>query len=159
MLEYKGNEKEMMDLIMTDEDETKWIRTGDLEYIDEQGFLFLLGRMKRFIFIGPEGMIYKVSPKKIEDIIVMLPDVLECCVVSEFSGKNYVVKAFVVLKESRIKSTEMVEEDLKKTCSMFLSDYLCPSSYEFLEMLPKTSVGKIDYCLLEEMEENRREKL
>lgn len=65
--------------MISDDEGNKWIHTEDLGYVDEQVFLFLLGRMKRVMFIGPEGLAYKVFPKQIEDGIIKIPEVLDVC--------------------------------------------------------------------------------
>ncbi len=150
MVCYKDNEKETDDLLITDSDGTKWVRTGDLGYVDPQGFLFLQGRIKRVMFIGPEGMAYKVFPGKIEDVIMSVPHVFEVCVVSAHNGSGFAPKAYVVLKKDIPVSKAETRAAIQRTCEELLPDYLRPFAYEFLEELPKTAVGKIDYRRLED---------
>ncbi len=149
MIGYKDNEKETNELIMIETDGTKWVHTEDLGYVDEDGFLFLLGRMKRVMFVGPEGLAYKVFPKKIEDVIMQSPEVAEVCVVSGHDGKGFSPKAYVVLKNGITDSADDVTAKLTQLCLQKLPDYLRPYSYEYLAELPKTVVGKIDYKVLE----------
>ena len=153
MVSYKDNDKETNDLIITDKDRTKWIHTGDFGYIDEQGFLFLIGRMKRFIGVGPEGLMCKVSPKKIEDVIVSVPYVSEVCVVSTNTGNGFAPIAYIVLEKGVTESKEHITENIKKVCEEQLPDYLQPFRYKLLESLPKTSIGKVDYRALEKLAE------
>jgi len=155
MISYKDNKKETSDLIITDDNGTKWVHTGDLGYVDEQGFLFLIGRMKRFIFVGPEGLPYKVFPKKIEDVIISVPYVFEVCIVSTNTGNGFAPKAYIVLKNEIPKSKDEVTEVIKDVCNKQLPDYLQPFSYEFLDELPKTAIGKVDYRELEKIAEEK----
>ena len=151
MVGYRADQTATDAQIVTDEKGIKWIRTGDIGYIDEDGFLFLLGRMKRFIFVGPEGLAYKVFPKKIEDVITKDDSVQETCVVSGQTEKGLAPKAYVVLKNSCMVAENEITEELSTLCEKLLPDYLRPFSYEYLKELPHTSIGKIDYQLLEKM--------
>lgn len=154
MVGYKDNKKETDKLIMTDSDGIKWVHTKDLGYVDEEGYLFLLGRMKRFIIVGPEGLAYKVFPKKIEDVIMLSPEVAEVCVVSGHDGNELAPKAYVVLKSKTTASTEMITQKLTEICLQELPNYMRPYSYEYLTKMPTTAVGKIDYKKLEQEENN-----
>ena len=149
MIEYRNNEKEMNNLIKKHENGENWIHTGDLGYVDEDGFLFLVGRMKRMMILGPEGMKYKVYPQMIEEQISKVNEVQAVCVVSVETKKNSVVKAYVVVKEYCEKTVE-VEKKIRKMCDEELSDYMRPQYYEFLDELPLTAAGKVDYKALEE---------
>lgn len=149
MVGYKDNEEETDSLIIADDQDNKWIHTEDLGYVDEQGFLFLLGRMKRVMFVGPEGLAYKVFPKQIEDEIIKVPEVSEVCVVSGHDGKGFAPKAFVVLKSEFANQTDQMTLKLKNECEKNLPDYLLPYEYEYLDSLPLTSIGKVDYEQLE----------
>ena len=150
LLLREDNEKEMQNLITMDSDGTKWVHTGDLGYVDEQGFLFLMGRMKRVMFIGPEGMAYKVFPGRIEDVVITVSAVAEVCVVSVHNGGGFAPKAYLVLKKDCMDTMEIVRAAAQKVCQEQLPDYLQLFAYEFLEELPKTAIGKIDYKVLEE---------
>lgn len=133
-----------------DSDGTKWVHTGDLGYVDEQGFLFLMGRMKRVMFVGPEGMAYKVFPGKIEEVITSVPEVSEVCVISVRNGKGFAPKAYLVLKKDCPETAGAVRTAVQEVCQKLLPDYQQPFDYEFLEELPRTVIGKIDYKALEE---------
>ncbi len=151
MIGYKDNEKETKALIMTDDSGIKWVHTEDLGYVDDDGFLFLLGRIKRVMFVGPEGLAYKVFPKRIEDVIVTHSKVSEVCVVSGYDGSGFAPKAYIVLKNDITNSIDTITEELAGLCLQELPDYLRPYSYEYLTEMPKTTIGKIDYQKLEEM--------
>ena len=149
MVGYSNNEKETDAAIMTDKKGLTWIHTGDLGYIDNDGFLFLLGRMKRIMFVGPEGLAYKVFPKQIEDVLITCPFVYEVCVVSGYTGSGFAPKAYIVLKNDVNRSKEDITYELTQLCLQELPDYLRPYDYEYLDSMPHTAVGKIDYRALE----------
>ncbi|WP_455619089.1 AMP-binding enzyme [Eisenbergiella sp.] len=149
MIGYKNNTVETEKLIRLHEDGIKWVHTGDLGYIDEDGFVFLVGRMKRIIFLGLKGTQRKAVPKIIEDVIGKLDEVEESCVVSKEEESSVVAKAYVVLhKQCGRKETE---EKLRKLCEKELAGYLRPVYYEFLDALPRTAIGKVNYQKLEEL--------
>lgn len=149
MVGYRNNEKETDAAIMTDEKGLTWIHTGDLGYIDNDGFLFLIGRMKRFMFVGSAGVVYKVFPKQIEDVLITCPFVHEVCVVSGYTGSGFAPKAYIVLKNDVNRSKEDITYELTQLCLQELPDYLRPYDYEYLDSMPHTAVGKIDYKALE----------
>lgn len=155
---YKNSEKETNNIIVTDRENRKWIKTGDLAYIDKDGFVFIIGRLKRFIFVGPEGLAYKVLPKIIEDTISSADEVHEVCVVSAHNGDGYAPKAYIVLKDVDKNSKVEITEKLNALCMQKLPDYLRPFKFEYLNSLPKTNIGKIDYNKIEKMENKGRVK-
>jgi long-chain acyl-CoA synthetase len=82
---------------------------------------------------------FNVYPNEVEDVIALLPGVLECSVVGvpdEYSGE--VVKAFVIKKDPALTAHE-----IKAHCKAQLTNYKCPKHIEFREELPKNNVGKI----------------
>lgn len=150
MLGYKDNVEETHALFRIHSDGNKWLHTGDLGYVDEDGFLFLVGRMKRMLILGDGGIKYKVFPHVIEEAICSVEEVQTACVISVDQNGNSVAKAYVVLKQSN-EDAEKVEEKLQARCEEVLPDYMRPWEYVFLERLPLTAVGKVDYKALEEM--------
>jgi len=151
MLGYKDNVEETNSLFRFHSDGNRWLHTGDLGYIDEDGFLFLVGRMKRMLILGDGGIKYKVFPNVIEEAICNVEEVQTACVVSVDRDGNAVAKAYVVLRQLD-KDDKKIEEKLKEMCDRVLPDYMRPAEYVFLEQLPLTAVGKIDYKALEEMD-------
>ncbi|MCJ7498231.1 MAG: fatty acid--CoA ligase family protein, partial [candidate division Zixibacteria bacterium] len=110
--------------------------TGDLFKMDEEGFLYFVGRRDDIIKCRGE----KVSPKEIENILYNLEGVLETAVVGvpdEILGQA--IKAFVVLKEG----VNLSEKDILRYCSKNLEDFMVPKYVELVETLPKTESGKI----------------
>ncbi|MBI2656200.1 AMP-binding protein, partial [Candidatus Woesearchaeota archaeon] len=113
-----------------------WFVTGDVGKIDEKGYVYIIGRSKDVIISG--GI--NIYPREIEDVIESMPQVKECAVVGvpdkEF-GES--VKAYVVLNQNA-KSTE---DEVIAYCREKLASFKKPKFVEFLEALPKNSMGKI----------------
>jgi acyl-CoA synthetase (AMP-forming)/AMP-acid ligase II len=113
-----------------------WYHTGDMGYMDEDGFIYMTDRKADMIISGGEN----VYPKEVEDVIYQHPAVKECTVVSSPSAKwGEVVQAVVVLKPGKTVTEEEIIEHCKKT----LAGYKCPKAVAFWEDIPKTIVGKI----------------
>ena len=111
--------------------------------------MYIVGRMKRFLLVGPNGLAYKILPKPIEDAIAEDKAVAQVCVVSAHNekGTGSEPKAFVVLNEGE--DTIKAEERLRQLCTDKLSDYMRPFEYVFLDSMPKNAVGKTDIKRLE----------
>jgi len=113
-----------------------WLYTGDLGYLDEDGYLYISGRTKELIIRGGQN----VYPREIEDVIVRMPRVAEAAVVGvpdQFMGER--VKAFVVLRAGKT----LTEDDVKNHCAQFLAEYKVPRLVEFIACLPRNSTGKV----------------
>ncbi len=121
-----------------------WCHTGDIGFLDEQGYLTISGRKKNMIKSG--GI--SVFPEEIEGALRSHPDVLDVAVIGFKSAEwGEAVKAFVVLKEGAICESE----SLIKFCKESLASYKAPKVVEFLSSLPRTGLGKIDRGKLETM--------
>jgi long-chain acyl-CoA synthetase len=113
-----------------------WLHTGDLGYMDNDGYIFLIDRKADMIVSGGEN----VYPKEVEDVIYAHEGVQECAVVSRPDTKwGEIVLAAVVLKTD----WKVSESDLISHCKTMLAGYKCPKRVEFFKELPKTAVGKI----------------
>lgn len=114
-----------------------FLRTGDLGYIDEEGYVFIVDRLKEMIITSG----YNVYPRHIEEALYQHHDVKEAAVIGiEDAFKGQVPKAFVVLKAGE----ECSEGELKSYLEKKLAPFAVPASIEFREELPKTLIGKID---------------
>ncbi len=150
MSRYLDNKEETDNMIKTDEDGTRWVKTGDLAYMDEDGVIFFVQRLKRMIISSG----YNVYPSHIEEVLLKHPKVQTCGVIGiPHPYKVQVAKAFIVLKKNVDSSG--VEKELTAYCEKKLAKYMIPKKFEFRESLPKTMVGKIDYRKLEKEEENK----
>ncbi len=114
-----------------------WLHTGDAGYLDEQGFLFLVDRVKDMIVTGGEN----VYSAEVEAALYQHPDVLECAVIGLPDERwGEAVAAVVVPKAGRI----LAEADLDQTCRTQIAGYKCPKRYVIQAApLPKSGAGKI----------------
>ena len=150
MLGYYKNEGATNDLIRTHSDGCKWVHSGDLGYIDEDGFVFLTGRIRRIILTSYTEIPSKIFPDQIEKVILKHPAVFQCCVVSDPHPKyKFVTKAHIVLKDG-FTNQEELKSQIESLCKENLPDYSIPFSYCFRSELPLTAVGKVDWRKLEE---------
>ncbi|MEH7491245.1 long-chain-fatty-acid--CoA ligase [Neobacillus niacini] len=113
-----------------------WLYTGDLGYMDDKGYFYVVDRKKDMIIAGG----YNIYPREIEEVLYEHPDVLEAVaagIPDPYRGET--VKAYVVLKEG----SKVTSDELNQYARKYLAAYKAPRLYEFREELPKTAVGKI----------------
>lgn len=113
-----------------------WLLTGDIGYMDENGYFYIVDRKKDMIIAGG----YNIYPREVEEVLYEHPQVQEVAVVGvpdPYRGET--VKAFIVLK----KNSNCTEEELNEHCRKRLAAFKVPRIYEFRSELPKTAVGKI----------------
>jgi long-chain acyl-CoA synthetase len=135
MAEYWNNPLETSETLRTYDGEP-WLHTGDLAYIDADGYVFLVDRKKDLIKTSG----FQVWPREIEEVISALPAVLEVGVAGVPDAvKGEVAKAWVVLKPGHTAT----EDDVRSYCRERLAPYKVPARVEFKSELPKTMVGKI----------------
>lgn len=144
MLEYMNNEEETKRAIQTDADGTRWLHTGDIGYIDEDGFVYIVGRLKRIFqtFDMESNMIFKMYPDYIESEIDSCPIVNRAAVIAIEDEKliNKAV-AFVELKEEAADPIEIIKNHVLSR----LEPYNRPAKYIVLDKLPLLQNGKVDY--------------
>jgi long-chain acyl-CoA synthetase len=133
---YWNNPGETAEALTTDSEGVVWLRTGDLAYLDEDGYVFLVDRKKDMIKTSG----FQVWPREIEEIITAHPAVLEVGVAGIADPvKGEVAKAWVVLKPDRQASAD----ELRAYCRERLAPYKVPAQVVFRSELPKTMVGKV----------------
>ena len=112
----------------------EWFRTGDQGFLDEHGYLTLVGRLKEMINRGGE----KISPREIDEVLLTHPAVAEAvCFGVAHKTWGEEVAAAVVLRESA------TESDLLAYCKERLADYKRPKQIHITETIPRTATGKI----------------
>lgn len=112
-----------------------WLCTGDIGYIDEDGYVYIVDRKKDMILVSG----FNVYPNEVEGVAVMHPKVLEAAAVGVPDEKSTeAVKLFVVKKDKSLSKNEVIE-----FCRANLAGYKVPRYVEFRDELPKTNVGKI----------------
>lgn len=150
MLGYYDNEEATNQIIKKHRDGKKWVHTQDYGYLDEDGFLFIEGRIKRII-VRQDG--FKVFPFIIEKTILQHSAVKECMVVgvpdTEYIQGN-IPKAHIVLKDETKENISQIEQEIKDLCNKNLPEYVVPSYYHFRDSMPLTPIGKIDFKALEQ---------
>jgi long-chain acyl-CoA synthetase len=129
----------------------RWLYTGDLGYVDEDGYLFIVDRKKQVI--KPSG--FQVWPREVEEVIASHPAVAEVGVAGvPDERRGEAVKAWVVLREGQ----EATVGEIRAYCRENLAAYKVPRHVEFRESLPKSAVGKVLRRVLAEEELARQER-
>ena len=137
MSEYWNNPAETADAMRVGDDGRLWLHTGDLAYIDEDGYVFLVDRKKDMMKTSG----FQVWPREIEEVISAHPSVLEVGVAGVPDAvKGEVAKAWIVLKRD---ATVPSAQEIRSYCRERLAPYKVPAHVEFRTELPKTMVGKI----------------
>ena len=112
-----------------------WLRTGDMGRMDEKGFFYIVDRKKDMILVSG----FNVYPNEVEDVIAMMPGVLEVAAIGVPDDKSgEAVKVFVVKKDPALNA-----DAVKAFCRENLTGYKQPRFVEFRDELPKSNVGKI----------------
>lgn len=147
---YWNNEKATDESFININDKA-FFRTGDLGYMDEEGYYFIVDRLKRMI--NASG--FKVWPAEIESMMYNHPDIQEACVISSADPRRgETVKAVVVLKDTE-KQNDM-DRNIINWCKERMAAYKYPRIIEFVDELPKSGSGKVQWRLLQEKENAKR---
>ncbi len=129
-----------------------WLYTGDMGYMDKEGYFYIVDRKKDMIIAGG----FNIYPREIEEVLYEHEAIQEAVAVGvpdEYRGET--VKAFIVLKEGK----HVTEKELDEYCRKHLAAYKVPRQYEFRDELPKTMVGKVlRRALIEEEKEKQESK-
>jgi len=113
-----------------------WLHTGDVGYLDAEGYLFITDRMKDLIISGGSN----IYPREVEEVLCAHPAVAEAAVVGVPDAKwGEAVKAILVLKPDRSAS----EAEIVEHCRARMASYKKPQSVDFVEALPKSALGKV----------------
>ena len=146
MLGYMDNPEETANTLRRHGDGRIWLHTGDLGYMDNDGFLYFRLRIKRMLVTSG----YNVYPSQLENIIDGHEKVLLSCVIGvKDAYRGQKIKAYVVPMPG-IAPTEELKQELIQYCSEHIAKYAMPREIEFRTELPKTLVGKVAYRVLEE---------
>jgi fatty-acyl-CoA synthase len=131
-------------------DGKRFFRTGDLGRYDEDGYFFIVDRLKRMI--NASG--FKVWPAEVEVLMYGHPDIQEACVIGALDAyRGETVKAVVVLKaasKGRVQAADIIE-----WCKSHMAAYKYPRIVEFADSLPKSATGKVMWRQLQEQESAR----
>jgi long-chain acyl-CoA synthetase len=154
MLCYYNKPEETANTLRKHADGRIWLHTGDLGKMDEDGFIYFRGRIKRMIITSG----YNVYPAQLENILDAHDFVHMSCIIGVPDPyKMQKVKAFVMLKPG-VAPNDETKQTLLDYCRKYIAKYAMPYDIEFRDELPKTLVGKVAYRVLEEEEAKKREK-
>ena len=150
MTGYLKNKEETENTLRTLSDGNIWLYTGDLGYMDEDGYVYFKQRIKRMIITNG----YNVYPGQIENVIDGIDEVAYSCVIGVKDRRRMQrVRAYVVLMDG-IEGTDALKEKIMKELRQHVAGYALPREIFFRPELPKTLVGKVAFRVLEE-EANR----
>jgi long-chain acyl-CoA synthetase len=136
MAEYWDNPAETAETLRSHGPGGPWVHTGDLAYLDPDGYVFIVDRKKDMVKTSG----FQVWPREIEEVIAAHPAVLEVGVAGVPDAvKGEVARAWVVLKPGR----SATEEEIRTYCRERLAPYKVPAKVEFRTDLPKTMIGKV----------------
>lgn len=152
MMDYLDMPEETAATLRVHADGLRWLYTGDLGTMDEDGFIHFRGRAKRMIISSG----YNIYPAQIENIFDAHEKVqMSCAIGVPDPYKMHRVKMFIMLKPG-IKPSDKVKEELLAYARKHIAKYAMPKEIEFRAELPKTLVGKVAYRVLEEEELAKR---
>jgi fatty-acyl-CoA synthase len=113
-----------------------WLRTGDMGWMDEEGYIYLSGRVDDMIIRGGEN----ISPEEVEEVLHSYPKIEEAAVIGVSSPEwGQEPRALVVLK----KGEEATSEEIIEYCRSKLAGFKRPRSVVFIEALPRSAMGKV----------------
>lgn len=145
MLGYFNNQEATEGVLKVHEDGNLWMHSGDLGHIDEDGFIFIDGRLKRMI-IDHHG--FKIFAPQVEQVLSECKSVEKCSIIGvpdKEYGVGQIAVAYVILKDGYAEDVK----ELRSVCENGLPDYCVPSNFVFVKDFPYTSAAKVDYRTLE----------
>lgn len=146
-INYEGNNDETSNVKKLHDDGNVYLHTGDLGFIDEDGFITIGGRMRRVIV----RLAFKISAYTIEDKICEHKAVKECVAVGVKDDiEEHSPMAYIVLKDEFKGKEELIENDIFNKCTSELKKYEIPKYFRIVDKLPYTQNGKYDFRRLEE---------
>ncbi len=146
---YWHNPEETAQVLQVHGEGKLWLHTGDLGYMDEDGYIFIVDRKKDVI--KPSG--FQVWPREVEEAVCSHPAVLEVGVAGvsdDYQGEA--VKAWIVLRPGQ----QATVDEIRQYCRQKLAPYKVPKHVEFRESLPKSMVGKVLRRVLAQEEKTKR---
>ena len=129
--------------LYTDENGVKWVLSGDLGYMDDDGFFYFSGRKKRLIIIAG----YNVYPTDIERVVGEFPEINECCAVQGWDNGRSMVRLYASLHDKNA-DKEALKAKISETLEKEFSKFYVPRDFIFMDELPQTPLMKIDFMKL-----------
>ena len=149
---YYNKPAETAAILQKHPDGRVWVHTGDIGYMDEDGFVYLDSRIKRLI-IRHDG--FKVFPSMIENVVSRHPAVHQCSVVGcadqdHVQGRLPFVYLVLTPEAAVSGKRKQIIRELRQMCAEELAEYVQPVGYKIIPEMPMTPIGKFDYRKLEE---------
>lgn len=144
---YLNDEEETNNILRKHYDGLTYVHSGDLGYVDEEGFVYFKGRIKRMIVTNG----YNVFPVELENVIEGHNQVARCCILGipdEQRGEKIV--AYIQPKSKKLDEAEL-EDSIKEHVKKSVAKYSLPRKYYFIDKIPLTNIGKINYKKLLEI--------
>lgn len=159
MIGYYNNKEATDEIVKIHADGQRWLHTGDLGYMDENGVLYVTGRIKRIIMTkGEDQQVTKLFPDRIEKVLASHHAVQASCVIGiPDKARIHYPKAIIELNTEYAPTAALIEE-IRAFCVGKLPNYQIPDVIEFVDALPRTERGKIDYRALEKQAEEMKNK-
>ena len=146
MLGYLDSPEETAQVLQVHGDGKTWLHTGDLGYMDGDGFVYFRQRLKRMIISSG----YNIYPSQLENILDGHEKVLLSCVIGvKDAYRGQKIRAYIVPAPG-VEPNEALKQELLAHCAQHIAKYAMPREIEFRTELPKTLVGKVAYRILEE---------
>lgn len=148
MLGYYGDAEMTKEVLREHADGTKWLHTGDLGVMKENGLLSVKGRMTRTIFVYPTAKLY---PSAMENIISKIPGVVDVLVgeIEDNEHDGFGLPVCFIIPDKNL-SQEVISHNINTACEMYFADYARPKDIYYMDEFPMTKVGKKDVRILEE---------
>ena len=152
MIEYHKNEEETKNILQIHSDGSSWIHSGDFGHMDEDGYVFIVGRIKRII-VRPDG--HNVWPSVIENVLSEHEKIERCAVVAANSSnrKNGRYPVAFVEPIDDDYDEEKLRKELFDLQSVKIHERESAEKIYFIKEIPFTNVGKVDYQALEKLTE------
>lgn len=142
---YYNDPEETTKMLVKHDDGRVWLHTGDMCFIDEKGDIYYRQRLKRVYKISG----YLVYPSFIEETYRAMAEIYDCCVIGKEDGGKTMLKLFVV-KNKKFANDDEAEliAKIKHFGEQNLSKWSLPREIVFIDELPRTKVGKVDFKVL-----------
>ncbi len=127
-------------------DGVKWIKTGDIGYMDKDGFLYVLDRKKRTIKINA----INIFPTEIENLVKTINYIDEVCAIPYHYNRKSYIRLFITKKQTTI-NDDKIKKEITSLCTKKLIKYAVPREIRIIDEMPYTKLGKVDYKTLERM--------
>lgn len=149
---YLNDEKSTKESLIKLNDGNYYVLSGDLGYIDEDGVIFYVQRMKRIIISSG----YNIYPQHVENVLRENKYIKDACLVGmPHPYKKEIAKVFIILEDG-VEETYTVKKEIMDYAKKNLAHYMLPREYIYKKEFPKTKLAKTDYKKLEEELLNRR---